>query len=171
MASAAYALYPHDVALAEVLKALGQSGFDKESICMMLAPKHPISTIVREANTRTFEPESSAVTAGLIGWLSQFGAVLIPTFGFFIRSREYFHSLLVEPASTNGNGNCGTLAGLGFRAEDTERFEQQLREDGVFVYVSTPGLSRTQWALELLRAAGANEAGLLENEKAAASAA
>ena len=99
MASAAYALYPHNVALAEVLKALGQSGFDKESICMMLAPKHPISTIVREANNLTFEPESSAVTAGLIGWLSQFGAGLIPPVGFFFRSREYFHSLLVATAA------------------------------------------------------------------------
>lgn len=171
MASAAYALYPDNVALSEVLQALGQSGFNKESICMMLAPKHPISTIVREANTRAFEREASAATAGLIGWLSQFGAVLIPTFGFFIRSKEYFHSLVVKPASGNGSGNCGTLSGLGFQANDAERFEEQLREDGVFVYVSTPGLGRTQWALELLRAAGAKEAGLLENEKTPVSAA
>jgi hypothetical protein len=164
--SAAYAVYPHNVALNEVLKMLGQGGFQKESICMMLSPKHPITTIVRDANLHVSEPELNAVNAGLIGWLSEFGAVLIPTFGFFIRSRAFFHALVVEQDSMAPCGRCGTLAGLGFADDDAARFENQLREVGVFLYVACSESARTRWALELLRATGAEEAGLLENEAA-----
>jgi hypothetical protein len=160
--SAAYALYPHNIALPEVLRTLGQGGFEKESICMMLSPKHPITTIVREANQHTFERDASAVSAGLIGWLSEFGAVVIPTFGFFIRSREFFHALVVEQGSMTLCGRHRTLRGLGFAEDDAERFENQLREMGVMIYVACPEEARTKWALELLRATGAKEAGLLQ---------
>jgi hypothetical protein len=162
--SAAYAIYPQGVALSEVLQTLGQGGFDKESICMMLSPTHPITAIVRDANLHTFEPETNAVNAGLIGWLSEFGAVLMPTFGFFIRSRAFFHALVVEQDSFARCGNCGSLARLGFAEDDAARFENQLRQVGVLLYVACPETARTRWALELLRATGALESGLLETE-------
>jgi hypothetical protein len=167
MGSAAYAFYPQNVALHEVLQTLGQAGFDKESICMMLSPKHPITTIVRDSSTHGIEqPEKNAVTAGLIGWLSEFGAVLMPTFGFFIRSREFFHALVVEQDSLAGCGQHGTLAGLGFADDDAKRYARQLRDVGVMLYVTSPETARTHWALELLRATGAQEAGLLGSEVA-----
>jgi hypothetical protein len=164
MGSAAYALYPENVALLDVLRTLGQAGFDKESICMMLSPKHPITSIVRDTNAYGFEPDTNAVTAGLLGWLSEFGAVLIPTFGFFIRSREFFHALVVEQDSLAGQH--GTLAGLGFADDDAKRYENHLRDVGVMLYVTCPETARTHWALELLRATGAQETGLLSHELA-----
>ena len=163
-ASAAYAIYPHNIALNEVLQTLRQGGFEKESICMMLSPTHPITTIVREANIHSYERESNAVTAGLIGWLSEFGAVLIPTFGFFIRSRLYFHALVVEQDSIAQHSRCGSLAGLGFSDDDAERVENQVRQLGVLLYVSCPEPAQTKWALELLRATGGEEVGCLESE-------
>lgn len=165
--SAAYGIFPDNVALNNVLQTLGESGFDKENICMMLSPKHPISTIVRDSSTQPFERESNVITAGLIGWLSEFGAVVIPTFGFFIRSQEFFRALLADQDSELGCSPNGTLASLGFSRDDARRFESRVREDGVLLYVSCAKFAQTQWALELLRACGANEAGLLENEFAA----
>jgi hypothetical protein len=162
--SAAYGIYPDGVALKEVLQTLGDGGFEKENICMMLSPKHPIATIVRDFSAQPFERESNVVTAGLIGWLSEFGAVVIPTFGFFIRSREFFHALLMEKDSTAGCGSSGgTLSSLGFSSEEAQRFENQVRLDGVLLYVSCPETAQRHWALELLRATGADEAGLLDN--------
>jgi hypothetical protein len=128
---------------------------------MMLSPKHPISTIVRDSSAYGFERETNAVTAGLIGWLSEFGAVLIPTFGFFIRSRQFFQALVVERDSLAMCGHQGTLAGLGFADEDAERYENQLRDVGVMLYVACSEAALTRWALELLRATGAQEIGLL----------
>jgi hypothetical protein len=169
-ASAVYATYPDGVALDEVLQTLERGGLDKESICMVLSPTHPIAAIVRESSTRSFEREENAVTTGWIGWLSELGAVVIPTFGFFIRSREFFHPLVVQRDSFAPCSGNGTLAALGFSPEDAERFEGQVDEGSAFLYVSCPE-TETQWALELLRAAGADESGLLESESAVETAA
>ena len=112
---AVYALYPQSIALNELLQTLSQGGFDKESICMMIAPTHPVAEMMREANTHSLERGTQAASAGLIGWLSEFGAVLIPTFGFFVRSREFFHALVVEQDSIAYCGRHGTLVALGSR--------------------------------------------------------
>ena len=112
--AAAYGMYPQEVALHDVVHTLNQAGFENEDICMMLAPTHPIATIVREASILNTEREASAVTAGLIGWLSEFGAVVIPTVGFFIRSQAFFHALVVAKDAPALCGSTKTLVGLGF---------------------------------------------------------
>ena len=41
---AAYGMYAQDIALRQVVQTLNQSGFDKEDICMMVSPRHPMAT-------------------------------------------------------------------------------------------------------------------------------
>jgi len=60
---AAYGVYSNDVALPEVVQILNQSGFSKEDICMMVSPKHPLATVVREANILQAERGTGATTA------------------------------------------------------------------------------------------------------------
>src|SRR6266699_3587547 len=158
---AAYGMYSHETPLNEVVRALNQAGFGNENICLMLAPTHPIATIVREASFLE-EREASAVTAGLIGWLSEFGAVVIPTVGFFIRSQAFFHALVVAKDAPALCGSTKTLVGLGFPENDAERFETQLREVGVMVYVSCAESAKTGWAREMLLRTGARETATLE---------
>jgi hypothetical protein len=102
------------------------------------------------------------VTAGLIGWLSEFGAVLIPTVGFFIRSQTFLHALMVAREAPALCGNARTLVGLGFSAEEAERFEDQVTNLGILVYVSCAENAKTLWALEALRHTGARETATLE---------
>jgi len=160
--SAAYAVYPQNVALNEVVRTLQRGGFDKESICMMLSPTHPIASIVRDTNCGAFNEDANVVSAGLLGWLTEFGAVVIPTFCFFIRSSQFFRALVSEPDSVAFCGRSTTLGSLGFTPQDADRFEKRLRQTGVLVYVSCTESARARWALELLRPAGATEAGLIE---------
>lgn len=162
-ASAAYGVFPHSVALNEVLQSLNRGGFDKESICMMLPPTHPIATTVRDAGMHDTERETDRATAGLIGWLSEFGAVLIPTVGFFIRSQAFFHALMLRNDAMARSGPSRSLEGLGFPEGDARRFERNLDEAGALVYVACSERASTRWALELLRGTGAQEAGTLEN--------
>ncbi len=161
--TAAYALYAQDVALTDVVRTLNSAGFENESICMMLSPSHPIAALVREASMFNSECESNAVTAALIGWLSEFGAVMIPTVGFFIRSQTFFQALMVARETPALCGNSRTLSGLGFSDDEADRFEHQLREVGVLVYVSCPESERTTWACEVLRHTGACEASTLDS--------
>lgn len=167
-ANAAYGMFPVSVAVSEVVQTLNRGGFGPESVCMMLSPTHPIATIVRESNSHPYERAESAVMAGLIGWLSEFGAVVIPTFGFFIHSQKFLQALLVERDSVASCGSRGTLASLGFSEEEAARFENQMHDGGALLYVICPKNAQTQLAFELLRASGANEAGLMEDETAMA---
>jgi hypothetical protein len=165
--TAAYGLYPQDVALADVVHTLNSAGFENESICMMLSPTHPIAALVRDASVFNSECKSNAVTAALIGWLSEFGAVMIPTVGFFIRSQTFFHALMVAHETPALCGNSRTLSGLGFSDDEADRFEHQLREVGVLVYVACPESEKTTWACELLRHTGAREASTLDSQTSA----
>ena len=168
---AAYGMYSHDVALKDVVHTLNQAGFENEDICMMLSPTHPIASLVRDASLFNSEHESNAITAQLIGWLSGFGAVLIPTVGFFIKSQTFFHALMVSREGPALCGNARTLVGLGFSDDEADRFESQLRKLGVLVYVSCPESARTMWACEVLRHTGAREAATLEEKMVATAAA
>jgi hypothetical protein len=167
---AAYGMYSHDVALNDVVHTLNQAGFENEDICMMLSPTHPIAALVRDASLFNSERESNAVTAQLIGWLSGFGAVLIPTVGFFIKSQTFFHALMVSHEGPALCGNARTLVGLGFSDDEADRFENQLRSLGVLVYVSCAESAKTMWACEVLRHTGAREAATLEEKMAATAA-
>jgi len=169
--TAAYGMYPRNVALPEVVCALNQAGFENEDICMVLSPAHPVATVVRDARILDVEREESATSARMIGWFSEFGAVVIPTVGFFIRSQAFFRALLMEqnfPAMSRGSR---TLLGLGFSEDEAKRLGNQLSDVGALVYVSCQKDGKADSAIELLRRAGAREAAGLRMAKAAEAAA
>jgi hypothetical protein len=169
--TAAYGMYPRSVALPEVVCALNRAGFENEDICMVLSPAHPVATVVRDAKIVDVEREESATSARMIGWFSEFGAVVIPTVGFFIRSQAFFRALLIEqnfPAMSRGSR---TLLGLGFSEDEAKRLGHQLCDVGAMVYVSCQKSGKADSAIELLRRAGAKEAAGLRMAKAAEAAA
>jgi hypothetical protein len=154
-------MYSQNAALSDIVHTLNKAGFENEDICMMLSPTHPIASLVRDANLFNSECDSSAVTAGLIGWLSEFGAVMIPTVGFFIRSQAFFHALMASKEDTSLFGNARALVGLGFSEREAERFEKDVRHFGTLVYVSCREKAKSLWAREVLHNTGAQEAATL----------
>jgi hypothetical protein len=167
-AAAAYGIYAKDAALADIVHTLNEAGFENEDICMMLSPAHPIASVVREASLFSSQHDDSAAMAGMIGWLSAFGAVLIPTVGFFVRSQAFLHALMAKEAPALC-GNARTLVGLGLSEDEAERYEDQLRHLGILVYVSCAESAKTQWAQEVLRHTGARETATLHENLAAMS--
>jgi hypothetical protein len=163
----AFGIYPQEVPLTDIVHSLNQAGFVNEDICMMLSPKHPIASVVREASLLRSENDDTSAT-GMIGWLSAFGAVLIPTVGFFIRSQAFLHALMTSreaPGPTQAlRGNARTLVGLGFSEDDAMKFEDQLRDLAVLIYVSCNEGSKTRWAQEVLRHTGARETATLQDK-------
>jgi hypothetical protein len=168
---AAYAMYPRNVALPEVVSALNHAGFGNEDICMVLSPAHPVASAAEDATIGNIAREQSAVSARMIGWFSQLGAVVIPTVGFFIRSQAFCQALLEEQNLPSLSRGSGTLLGLGFSEDEAKRLGHQLCDVGALVYVSCRESSKADWALELLRRAGAREAaslGMAQATRAAA---
>src|SRR6202046_3998558 len=169
--TAAYAMYPRNVALPEVVSALNQAGFENEDICMVLSPAHPVATDVGNATIGDIAGEDSARSARMIGWVSKFGAVVIPTVGFFIRSQAFFHALMVARDAPALCGNARTLVGLGFTEREAQKYEEQLDQLGVLVYISCANGAKMDWAREVLRHTGAKEAATLEQRMSVAASA
>lgn len=168
---AAYGIYSQDIALVDIVRDLNQAGFENECMCVLLSPCHPIASIIRDANLLNAERESSALTTKVIGWLCEFGAVMIPTVGFFIRSQAFFHALMVARDAPALCGNARTLVGLGFTERDAARYEVQLDQLGVLVYIACANGAKTHWAREVLRHTGAKEAATLEKSMSVAASA
>jgi hypothetical protein len=169
--TAAYGMYARDVALPDVVSALNRAGFDNEDICMVLSPAHPDAAVVRDASTFDAEDTQNALGARMIGWFSGFGAVVIPTVGFFIRSQAFFHALVIEQNFPTLSRGSRTLLSLGFSPDEAKRLGIQLSDVGALVYVTCPGNAKANGAIELLRRTGAREAASLKLLQAAAVAA
>jgi hypothetical protein len=165
-AFAAYGTYPGDVALTDVVYGLNRAGFANGDICVLLSPSHPVAKAVRDARILGADREESAIGARMMRWVSEFGAVVIPTVGLFIRSQAFLHALLIEqdfPALSRGSG---ALLGLGFSEIDAKRLGRQLGDVGTLVYVSCQESTWADWAVAALRRAGAVEVASLGAAKA-----
>jgi len=166
LGAAAYGMYPRNVALPEIVYTLNRAGFENEDICIVLSPAHPVATVVRDARIGDGERDQSAVSARMIGWFSEFGAVVIPTVGFFIRSRAFFRALVTDQNFAGPCGGSRTMIGLGFSEPDSKRLGHQLSDVGALVYVSCQESTKAECALDLLRRMGAKEAASLGAMKA-----
>ena len=158
---AAYGMYSQDVAPHEIIRTLNRAGFGKEDICMVLSRAHPIATIVRDARMLNAEREVRAETASLIGWLSEFGAVVVSHTSVFIRSQAFCHAFMGAKDGMALCGNSVTLEALGFPEDKAERFEDELHQAGVLIYLSCPENTETDRVVELLQHMGAREAASL----------
>lgn len=162
--TAAYAMYPRNVALPRVVCALNEAGFGKEDICMVLSPAHPDAASVFQSEGK------DTASARMIDWFSKFGAVFIPTVGFFIRSQAFLGALSTEQNTPKLSRGSGTLLGLGFPQEEAQRLGRELSDFGALVCVSCTETSR-DGAIKLLRDMGAREAASLAEAKLTAAAA
>lgn len=160
--AAAYGVYCDAVEVAEVVRRLNKAGFDNEDILLMFAPTHPIAAVMRDASIFNVDREAGAVTAGWIGWLSRFGAVVIPSIGYFIRANTFLGPVTATRDASALCGSSRTLAGLGFADIDAQRFETQLRRAGFLVYVAVKEVPGVHRALELFRLTGAEESARIE---------
>jgi hypothetical protein len=169
--TAAYGMFSRYVALPEVVCALNKAGFEKEDICMVLSPAHPDAAIFQEPLPESGPGRECSTTTRTIRWFSEFGAVVIPTIGVFIRSQDFFRALLTNQSSSALSRGSRTLMDLGFSQDDAKRLGLRLSDVGALVYVSCPERAKASGAIELLRRTGAQEASSLGGALAAAASA
>lgn len=167
--TAAYGIYPHGVDPADVVRTLNAAGFENEAICVVLARAHPIAEILRSARIIAAEGEENRAS-GSISWLSRLGAVVIPEVAFLIRSQTFLDALVAARHAAL-HGGSRTLVGLGFVDTDAERIEKQIKQGRFLVYVCSQENARARWAIELLRATGAEETATVEKVAGAGAAA
>lgn len=160
--TAAYAMYPRNVALPEVVCALNRAGIGNEDICMVLSPAHPDASV--------FDSEAAS-SARMIAWFSELGAVFIPTVGFFIRSQAFFPASATEQNFPSLSRGSKTLLNLGFPHEEAKRLGRDLSDFGALVYIPCSESTKADTAIQVLQKLGAREASTLGPAKAAVAAA
>jgi hypothetical protein len=165
----AYGMYPRNAVLPDVVCTLNRAGFEKEDICIILSPDHPMAAVVRDAKFAHPEPKDNVQSARTIGWFSQFGAVVIPAVGFFIRSQVFFRALIEQELPILSE-SLRILAGLGFSQDEVQKFQHALRQAGALVYVACAEKAKAEWAIELLRRSGACDVASLKQMKTAGAA-
>lgn len=168
--TAAYGMYSRHVALPEVVCALNQAGFTNQDICMVLSPAHPDAAPIHDASTLNVSEPDTKLSARMIDWFSKFGAVVIPTVGFFIRSQAFFQALVTEQNVPSLSQGCRTLVGLGFSQDDAKRLGHRLSDVGALIYVTCTEGDKANRVIELLRSTGAQEAASVEELVAVATA-
>ena len=168
--TAAYGIYSRNTALPEVVCALNDAGFDNQEICMVLSPAHPDAAAVRDASVLGDSSGKSA-SARMIRWFSEFGAVFIPTVGFFVRSETFISALASDQHLPKLSRGSHTLLNLGFSPEEARRLGQQLADIGALVYIPCKMGIQASGIIDLLRKTGAREAASLTPGQAAAAAA
>jgi len=168
--TAAYGMYSRDVVLPDVVCALNRAGFDKENICMVLSPAHPDAAIFQDPGAGVGSVREGSSTTRMIRWFSEFGAVVIPTIGVFIRSQDFLRALLMNQSPSALSRGSRTLMDLGFSPDDARRLGMRLCDVGALVYISCQESAKANGAIELLRRTGAQEASSLGAMTAAAAA-
>jgi len=165
--AAAYAIFPTETRLEDVLTSLNSAGFESEDICVFLSPTHPIADGVRSLNTTDSNFSAEADIENTISWLSTFGGVVIPGVGCFVGSREYLQALAQTDCRRETSANGAALTSLGIPRAAAERHQQRLRQDASLVFVSCEGGAKSEWAREILRRLRAEEVCLVgESEEA-----
>jgi hypothetical protein len=159
--NAAYALFSSEAQVEDVLYSLNLAGFENDSIYVFLPPVHPIAEEIQNAKVGSLSDLSiDAGPAGVLGWLSRLGAVVIPGVGFFSGSREFLRALTTSDRRSPGEPE-GLLSGLGIPEPDAARYEARIRSDANLIFVSCEGAARSQWAREILWRMRAEEVRLL----------
>lgn len=155
--TAAYAIFPAQAEVEQILGSLNSAGFADESICVFLTPTHPIAEGLQQLKRGTAgDLSQEAQQAAVLQWLSRFGAVVIHGVGFFIGSREFLSAL--APSRPQYAGQRGELLqGLGIPQPDAARYEARVRNDASLIFVSCEGIARSEWAREILRSMQAEE--------------
>ena len=158
---AAFGIYPPNVDLENVAQTLNQAGFSNENICLLLAAGHPLATLVRDLKLLSSEADHAA-SSGLMRWLLRLGAVVIPGVGFFIRSRDFLHQLMVAPKTSSCAGSAASLINLHVPEKEATRLAEFMSDTGGLVYVRSDQVAQSQWAREILRQTGARETSCLQ---------
>jgi len=158
---AAYGVFSSDFEPRQVIANLKQSGCYNDEICMLVAPKHPIASLMRDAGRLQGLGDSEPTVKSMLVWLMKLGAVAIPTIGLFVHSKAFVPAFVTEKESAVGYGNSTALIGLGFSESDALRLEFQLRDAAVLIYVTCPEIGKSALVRETFRRIGARETAVL----------
>jgi hypothetical protein len=160
--TAAFGIYPNQMALEEGLMALREANFRHEDISILYPENTGTKDFGHEKATKAPEGASAgagtgAVIGGVLGWLVGIGSIAIPGVGPFIAAGPIMAALAGVGAGGVVGGVAGTLIGAGIPEYEAKRYEGRIKKGGILISVHCDDSNWTHKAKTILEETGAED--------------
>jgi Protein of unknown function (DUF3341) len=160
--TAAFGIYPTQVALEEGIEALKSANFRREDISVLFPDNVGTKDFGHVKSTKAPEGASAgastgAVIGGVLGWLVGIGAIAIPGIGPFIAAGPIMSALAGVGVGGAVGGITGSLIGLGIPEYEAKRYEGRIRNGGFLISVHCDDSEWTAKAKDILKNTGAED--------------
>ncbi|HVO94846.1 MAG TPA: hypothetical protein VMT22_18485 [Terriglobales bacterium] len=160
--TAAFGIYPNQLALEEGVVALRDANFRREDISVLYPENVGTKDFGHEKSTKAPEGASAgvgtgAVLGGVLGWLLGVGAIVIPGIGPLIAAGPIMAALAGVGAGGVLGGLTGSLIGLGIPEYEAKRYEGRVRKGGILISIHCDNAEWTKKAKEILLDTGAED--------------
>jgi hypothetical protein len=160
--TAAFGIYPNQMALEEGLMALREANFRHEDISILYPENTGTKDFGHEKATKAPEGASAgagtgAVIGGVLGWLVGIGSIAIPGVGPFIAAGPIMAALAGVGAGGVIGGVAGTLVGAGIPEYEAKRYEGRIKKGGILISVHCDDSNWTHKAKTILEETGAED--------------
>jgi hypothetical protein len=169
--TAAFGLYPDQVAVADGVEALKRAGFRNTDISVLFPENVGTKDFAHEKHSKAPEgavagASTGAIIGGALGWLVGIGALAIPGIGPFIAAGPIVAALSGIGAAGVVGGMAGALIGVGIPEYEAKRYEGRIRNGGILVSVHCDNSDWTKRAREVLEHTGAQDIATSNESKA-----
>jgi len=160
--TAAFGIYPNEVALEDGIQALRDANFRAEDISVLYPENVGTKDFGHVKATKAPEGASAgagtgATIGGVLGWLAGIGTIAIPGIGPFIAAGPIMGALAGAGVGGAVGGIAGALIGLGIPEYEAKRYEGRIRDGGFLISVHCDNSDWTSKAKRILEQTGAED--------------
>lgn len=133
------------------------SGFLGTDISLLMPDKDNARQMAYGKNTSAAEASSKVVVNGSLGWLAGMGALTIPGIGPLVAAGPLMDA--IEGAGAGGyvGAVSGALIGLGMQEFDAGKYEDSVKDGGIFLSIHCANDDEISSAKQLLKMTGAHD--------------
>ncbi|PLT48304.1 hypothetical protein B8V81_0436 [Paenibacillus pasadenensis] len=162
-------VYERDAQAEQALGELQRAGFSRDELSVLTRDRERYDGVLDESGTMAPEGIAAGVTTGglaggTVGLLAGLGALAIPGIGPIIAAGPIVAALGGAAVGASTLGIVGGLVGMGFAESEAKRYEKEVQDGRILVFVeAAPEDARD--AIGILGAAGALRTERVDDEE------
>ena len=155
-----------------IVNQLKDHNFSNNDISVLFPDKSGTKDFAHEQHTKAPEGATTGgitggVLGGALGWLVGIGALAIPGVGPFIAAGPIMAALGGAALGGAVGGIAGALIGLGIPEYEAKRYEGQVKNGGVLMYINCDTSDAISRAKDILKGTGAEDVSSTSEEAGA----
>lgn len=165
-------VYEDDRHAMRALEELQEAGFNRDDLSVLTKDRDRYEGVMDESGTMAPEGIAAGVTTGglaggTVGLLAGLGALAIPGVGPLLAAGPILAALGGAAVGASALGIMGGLVGMGFAETDAERYEKEVHEGRILVFVETDPEDARDVKAILIRSGAVRTDRLVDGERRA----